>query len=49
MLYIVNEKNLSSKAITLKLSSDLQNTSIVNFEIAKTLFVDNNQKQDNKN
>lgn len=46
ILYIVAEKNLSSKAITPKLSSNLQNISIVNSKIAKTLSINNNQEQD---
>lgn len=46
MLYLVVEKNPSSKAITPKLSSDLQNTSGVNSGIAKTSSVNDNQEQD---
>ena len=48
MLYLVAEKNPSSKAITPELSSDLQNTSGVNSGIAKTSSVDDNQEQDNE-
>lgn len=48
MLYVVEEKNPSSKAIIPELSSDLQNTSVVNSEIAKTLSVDDNQEQDDE-
>lgn len=48
MLYVVAEKNPSSKAITPELSSDLQNTSVVNSEIAKTSSVDVNQEQDDE-
>lgn len=42
MLYLIAEKNSLSKVITSELSSDLQNTSIVNFEIAKISFVNDN-------
>lgn len=48
MLYLVAEKNPSSKVITPELSSDLQNTSGVNSEIAKTLSVGDNQEQDDR-
>lgn len=42
MLYIIVEKNLLSKTISPKLSLDLQNVSVINFEIAKTLSVNKN-------
>lgn len=48
MLYLVAKKTLSSKDITLELSSDLQYTSVVNSEVAKTKFVDDNQEQNDE-
>lgn len=44
MIYIIAEKNSLNKAIILKLSFYLQNTSIVNFGITKTLIIDDNQE-----
>ena len=47
MLYLIEEKNPLSKAITPELSLNLQNISGVYSGIAKTSSVNDNQEQNN--